>query len=209
MLAATRAADSFTESRARWAYRAVVWISVWPSSFPIIGRDSPSANALEAKEWRKSWMNARVSPHERRYDERTHLDGPITDVSLGAGWVASQTVRINASLGWGRERTELERFRKTWRTVQAGVTAVLPWGFTVGGSGMLRWTEFEGDWFTHTDGTPRNDLTRRLSLFAQKRALTLEGFSPQVSVTQEQRSSNAQLHDYERIFGELRFVRLF
>ena len=41
------------------------------------------------------------------------------------------------------------------------------------------------------------------------RALTVEGFSPQISVTREQRSSTAQLHVYERIFGELRFVRLF
>ena len=48
-----------------------------------------------------------------------------------------------------------------------------------------------------------------MRLFAHNRALTLEGFSPQVSVVQEQRTTNAQLHDYERISGELRFVRLF
>ena len=59
------------------------------------------------------------------------------------------------------------------------------------------------------DGSPRSDITRSLRVFAHNRALTLEGFSPQVSVVQEQRTSTAQLHDYERIFGELRFVRLF
>ena len=46
-------------------------------------------------------------------------------------------------------------------------------------------------------------------MFAHNRALTVQGFSPQVSVTQESRTTNAQLHDYERVFGELRFVRLF
>ena len=85
--------------------------------------------------------------------------------------------------------------------VQVGATAALPWGFTVGGSGSLRWTGYEGEWFPFTTvGTERRDLTRSLRVFAHNRALTLEGFSPQVSVVQEQRTSNAQLHDYERIF---------
>ena len=159
---------------------------------------------------RRTTVNARASRHERRYDERTHLDGPITDVSVGVGWVTSPTVRIDASVGWSRERTETERWRNSRRWVQLGATAALPWGFTVGGSGTLRWTEYEGDWFPFTiDGSPRSDITRSLRVFAHNRALTLQGFSPQVSVVQEQRTSTAQLHDYERIFGELRFVRLF
>ncbi len=52
-------------------------------------------------------------------------------------------------------------------------------------------------------------LTRSFRLNAYNRAFTVEGFSPQVSVVQEERTSNAQLHDYKRIYGELRFVRLF
>ena len=158
----------------------------------------------------RTTLNARASRHERRYDEDTHRDGPVTDVSLGVGWVASPTVRIDASVGWGRLRPETERERHSRRSVQVGATAALPWGFTVGGSGALRWTDYEGEWFPFTTvGTPRSDLTRSLRVFAHNRAFTLEGFSPQVSVVQEQRTSNAQLHDYERISGELRFVRLF
>ena len=52
-------------------------------------------------------------------------------------------------------------------------------------------------------------MTRTIRLFAHNRALTLKGFSPQISVTREQRTTNAQLHDYQRTSGELRFVRLF
>ena len=159
---------------------------------------------------RRTTLSAHLSRHERRYDERTHLDGPVTDVSVSAGWVASPTVRIDASMGWGRERPETESQRQSNRRVQLGVTAQLPWGFTVGGTGILRWADYEGNWFPFTEpGQSRSDLTRTLRLFAHNRALTVEGFSPQLSVTQEQRSSNAQLHDYERLFGELRFVRLF
>ena len=80
----------------------------------------------------------------------------------------------------------------------------------MGGSGSLRWVDYEGDWFPFTEGgSPRRDLVRSLRVFAHNRAVTLGGFSPQISVVQEQRTSSAQLHDYQRIFGELQFVRLF
>ena len=157
----------------------------------------------------RTTLNARLSWHRRKYDEQEGRDGPIADISVGAGWLASQTLRIDAGIGWGRERTETERWRNSRRWVRLGATAILPWGFTVGGSGALRWTEYEGNWAPFVVGTPRSDLTRTIRLFAHNRALTLEGFSPQLSVTQEQRTSNAQLHDYQRTFGELRFVRLF
>ncbi len=159
---------------------------------------------------RRTSLNARIWRYERRYDTEDHRDGPVTDVSLGTSWVASPTARIDAALGWGRERTELERFRNERRSVRVGATLALPWGFTVGGSGTLRWTDYEGNWsfFTQT-AAPRKDITRTLRLFAHNRALTVQGFSPQVSVVREDRTSNAQLHGYERTFGELRFVRLF
>ena len=157
----------------------------------------------------RTTVNARLSWHRRKYDEQDHRDGPNTDISVGAGWLASQTLRIDAGLGWGRERTEAERWRNSRRWVRLGATAILPWGFTVGGSGALRWTGYEGNWAPFVVGSPRSDLTRTIRLFAHNRALTLEGFSPQISVTLEQRTTNAQLHDYERTFGELRFVRLF
>ncbi|MDE0050897.1 MAG: surface lipoprotein assembly modifier [Rhodospirillales bacterium] len=147
---------------------------------------------------------------ERRYDAEEGRDGPITDVSLGTFWVASPTLRLDAGLGWGRERPELERFRNASRRLHVGATAALPWGFTVGGSGALRWTDWEGSWLPFVEGGgERRDLTRTIRVFAHNRALTVEGFSPQISVTQESRTTNAQLHDYERTFGEVRFVRLF
>ena len=41
------------------------------------------------------------------------------------------------------------------------------------------------------------------------RGFTLYGFSPELVVVEEERESNAQLRDYERTRGELRFVRQF
>ena len=80
----------------------------------------------------------------------------------------------------------------------------------MGVSGTLRWTEYEGNWFPFTeDASPRSDITRHLRVFAHNRAFTVDGFSPQGSLVREDRTSTAQLHDYERTSGELPFVRLF
>ena len=61
MLQAIRSAASWMESCARWAYLAVVSISLCPSSLPITGSVSPSARALEAKECRRSWIRTSSS----------------------------------------------------------------------------------------------------------------------------------------------------
>ena len=159
---------------------------------------------------RRMAVNAQLTRHERKYDERSHLDGPATNVSLRGTYVLGPTVRTNAAIGWGRDRPEAERFRHDRRSVQAGITAALPWGFTVGATGTLRWTDYEGNWSFFTQSNqPRRDLTRSLRVNAFNRGFTIGGFSPQVSLVREDRTSNAQLHDYERTFGELRFVRLF
>ena len=159
---------------------------------------------------RRMVATLRASRHERRYDERDHLDGPVMDVSLSASHAFGPTLRGNLGVGWGRDRPETERWRHERRWVHAGLTAALPWGFTVGATGTLRWADYEGNWFPFVAGdTPRRDLTRSIRFNVHNRGVTVGGFSPQLSAVREQRVSNAQLHDYERISGELRFVRLF
>ena len=62
MLSPTRAAEAFSISRARCAYRAVVPMVEWPSSCPIMLRLSPSAKAREAYECLRSWIRTSFSP---------------------------------------------------------------------------------------------------------------------------------------------------
>ena len=80
----------------------------------------------------------------------------------------------------------------------------------MGGSGELRWTDYEGNWFPFTTtGEPREDRTRSLRASVHNRVFAWKGFSPQLSLVHEVRTTNAQLYDYKRTGGELRFVRLF
>ena len=152
---------------------------------------------------------ARTSWHDRAYRTQDHLDGPVLDASLSGGWVVTPTVRADAGLGWGQQRTEAEQWRHDYRWLRTGVSVALPKGFTVGTSGELRWTDYEGNWFPHTAGGPREDRTHSLRASVHNRALAWQGFSPEVSLVHEVRSTNAQLYDYERTGGELRFVKLF
>ena len=156
-------------------------------------------------------LSAHASWHDRRYRLREFLDGPLLAASLSASWVVTPTVRADAAVGFGRERTEAESWRNRSRWVRAGVTVALPLGFTAGGSVQVRRTEYEGRWFpfVRERGRSREDRTRTLSASLYHRAFTVYGFSPQLVVTKDVRTSNAQLYGYERTRGEMRFVRQF
>ncbi len=153
---------------------------------------------------------ARTSWHDRRYRTGTHLDGPVWDATLHGSWVVTPTVRADLSGGYAQQRPKSRRDRHLGRWLGTGVTVALPWGFTVGGNAEVRWTDYERGWFPFiADNGPREDRTLSYRLSAYNRALTLAGFSPELALVRETRDSNAQLHDYSRTSGELRFVRQF
>ena len=122
--------------------------------------------------------NARLSWHDRRYRRSRSLDGPVRDLSLGASWVATPTLRLNASVGHATERPLRVRNRFASRRLRVGAQWALPRGFSVGGRAEIRWTDFEGVQFPPTrDGLPREDRTRSLSASLHHRRFTLYGFS--------------------------------
>ncbi len=159
---------------------------------------------------RRLTARGRASWHERTYRKRKPLDGPIFDLSLSGSWLLTPTIRTDATVGYGRERPESLVWRNTSGRARLGASIALPLGFTVGGSGEMRWTKYEGRWFPFTtDGSSREDRTRILQASVFNRVFTVFGFSPQFVVVNEARESNAQLYDYKRTRAELRFVRQF
>ena len=134
----------------------------------------------------------------------------MIDASLGGTWRLSPTLQANTVFGYAKERPEGLRNRNESRWLRAGLAVALPRGFNVSGSAQLRRTGFEGDWQPFTrPGEHRSDRTRSLHLLVHKRDFTFFGFSPQAVVIREIRDSTAQLHDYRRTRGELRFERQF
>jgi len=148
--------------------------------------------------------------HDRRHVGNHAFDGPVVDLGAGLGWLATPTIRLDTAAGWSMQRTKQENGRNASRWLRAGATALMPWGFTLGGSGTVRWTGYEGNFAPFVlGGGARRDRTWSIRLNLHNRAVTLRGFSPQISAVYEKRISNAQLHGYKRFSSELRLVRLF
>ena len=155
-------------------------------------------------------VSGRASWYRRDHRTKDFLDGPVLDFSLSGSWVILPILRADGAAGYDRVRSRSETWRNASRWMRLGASVALPLGFTVGGSGELRWTNYEGNWFPFTrDGAPREDRTRILRATVHNRAFTLFGFSPQLVVTNEARDTNAQLYDYKRTRAELRAVRQF
>ena len=158
-------------------------------------------------------LAANATWHGRRYRTRDYLDGPVFDSSLRAAWVAMPTVRLEFSGGYGWERPSFERWRTRTHWLGTGVSVILPFGFNVGAGAEIRWTDYHesaGRWFPNIDdGSAREDRTSSLRASVHNRGFTLFGFSPELVVVHEERETNAQLYDFERTRGELRFVRQF
>ena len=155
--------------------------------------------------------NVRGSWEHRNHRERDSQDGHVADVSLGATWTITPILRVNASMGYGRERPDSESYRNRSLRVRAGLSAILPRGFNASASAQFRETDYEGNWslYTGSPDVPREDRTRTLSLSVHKRDFTLYGFAPELAVVHEERESNVGIHNYNRTRGELRFVRQF
>ncbi len=156
-------------------------------------------------------VQGRAGLRERNCRDCDWLDGPVGEVSLGANWVALPILRVGGNAGWNWSRAEEEDWRTDGPTASLGATLALPLGFTVGARATMVWTDYEGRGFRHRtrDRQPREDKTRILSLSVHNRAVTVLGFSPRLSLINEQRETNAQALDYERDRAELSFVRQF
>ena len=156
-------------------------------------------------------LDARLGARRRNIRDRDWLDGPVGEVGIGLSWTALPVLRLDARAGHHWSRANGEHWRTRGPDASLGATLALPAGFTLGARAAMRWTDYQGRGFAHNtiDGEPREDRTQLLSLSVHNRAVTVLGFSPRLSLVNEQRETNAQALDYERNRAELSFVRQF
>ena len=204
----------FAHAGPRWVVGNRTEMNLLASARRSWSGGEPQYHALGARFEMSHFLNRRVlvrtqaSYHQRAYDEDIHLDGPRSDFSLTGLWQATPTTRLEATVGLTREQTERESWRNSGQSVGLGTSVDLPHGFTVGLNGEYRWTNYEGNSGYTPSGESRSDRTRTLSFSLYNRGFTVQGFSPKLVLTREDRESNAQLHDYQKTRAELRFVRL-
>ena len=180
----------------------------WLATSPYY-KDLGARSQINHRLNRRTTLTGRTSWYDRKYRKNRVLDGSIFDFAVSGTWLATPTVQANAAVGYADEHTSSKTWRNDSRWAKIGVSVALPRGFTVGGSGEYRRTEYEGNWFPFTDGSSRSDRTEILQAFVFNRAFTLYGFSPKLVVTHEERKTNAQVYDYDSTNGEVRLVRQF
>ncbi len=146
---------------------------------------------------------------QRSYDRSPAYDGPLTRISAGISRVLTPTLRADAELVWSAERPGVAASRNRGLEASAGLSVLLPGGLTISGRATLVKTRYEGTRYDVFDESDREDETRSLTLSLHRRDLTIFGFSPEVSIHRQERTSNAQLAGYRRTSGNLGFVRPF
>lgn len=156
-------------------------------------------------------VSGQASWHGRRYRTQTAYDGPVMDVALRTSLVVDPTVRLEFSGGYGRQRPKWLSRRHRSRWLGTDVSVILPLGFTVGAGAEVRWADYNPGWwpFLRDNLERRRDRTKSFRASVHNRGWTVFGFSPELVVVNEERETNAQLYDFDRTRGELRFVQQF
>ena len=155
-------------------------------------------------------LSGRATWSDRKYQQNDFLEGPLMVFSLGASYVPFPIVQVNGLVGYIDQDATAHHWNSTGYWTRLGTNVALPWGFTVGVSGEVRWTNYEDGWgFITPGGSAREDQTRILQATLLNRAITVYGFSPQILYSNELRESNGQGFDFKRNRVELRFVRQF
>ena len=139
---------------------------------------------------RRILLSGQASWYEREYRKLDYLDGSTLDLTVKGSWVLSPTVRLEGAVGYADDHTKSKTWRHDTRWGRIGASVILPRGYTVGGSTEFRRTKYEGNWFPFTSGEPRKDRTKILRASVYNRAFTLYGFSPQLSITHEEKTYN-------------------
>ena len=155
-------------------------------------------------------LSGRALWSDRKYQQQKFLEGPLMVFSLAASYVPFPIVGVNALVGYQEQDALSHQWNNAGYWTRIGANVALPWGFSMGLSAEFRWTDYEGSWFPFTtDGSTREDQTRILGATLLNRAITVFGFSPQVAFSNQLRTSNAQLFDFQRNLVEMRWVRQF
>lgn len=155
---------------------------------------------------RKAGINGRVAWGKTRRRRGSATDGTEVDYTLGGTYLFSPLLQGSAGIGLSGERLKNGAHNRE-RSVNVGLGAILPKGWTLGGN--LEWSRQRHGFDAPFSTERRVDRKRTSRLFLLNRRLVLFGFSPQFIVARERQKSNSTLNNYRRTRADLRFVRQF
>ena len=163
-----------------------------------------SSDWLIAPAWRLSGS----AGAERVSYESFLGDGTSYAATLGLAHAYGQATMLRADGSFRRETVERDAY--SWREYVLGLSASreLPEGFVVTAGPSFRWRAYDGI-LASLSRDPREDETLAGRVTVSNRHIDLFGFMPEVTVRYEERDSNLNLYDYDRVVAELGVVRTF
>ena len=159
---------------------------------------------LVAPAWRLSGSVA----GERVFYETFLGDGTSYAATLGLAHALNQATLLRADGSFRRETVERDAY--SWREYVLGLSASreLPEGFVVTAGPSYRWRAYDGI-LASLSRDPREDETLAGRITVSNRHIDLFGFMPEVTVRYEERDSNVDLYDYDRVVADIGVVRTF
>ena len=163
-----------------------------------------SSDWLVAPAWRLSGSVA----GERVFYEGFLGDGSLYAATLGLAHALNQATLLRADTSFRREQVERDAY--SWREYVVGLSASreLPEGFVVTAGPSYRWRSYDGV-LASLSRVPREDETFAGRITVSNRHISLFGFMPEVTVRYEERDSNVDLYDYDRVVADIGVVRTF
>ena len=155
-----------------------------------------------------------LHPHarlvERNYRETGDQNGLRWSTGLTANLHVTPQLIIHGGFRYAAERPQRRDYRNIRRSFSLGGSCDLPFGVTAALDASFVRTGFEPNWSFFTRGEPeRKDRLRSYRFSLGYRGRILGGFAPRLSVTRDERKSNAQLQGFERWHGQIALVRQF
>ena len=162
----------------------------------------------------RTYLRTHLGVHRKTHtrDGQSHLDGNEYEAGANVTFRLSPTVNVDGGLSFSRSAPKgAPASRRRTVVGEAGISTLLPSGFTVGFSGSLADTKYAGmpGGVPTRDSLPRSDSTKSLQAKLLHRDFTLFGFSPELAVAHERLDTNAQAANYQRNRAWINLVRQF
>ena len=156
-------------------------------------------------------LGGNASWYRRRYDDNEDLNGPGGDLGLRASFALHPRARLNFKVGHEfRDPDNSIKSRYKRRFVEPGFEMEFEKGLSFSFSHRLQRTQYEGPWRPFNIGDQaRKDRTKSTRFEFRHRKFRLMNFDPRFAFIFDERTSNAQLHTYDRFRVEMGFARVW
>ena len=155
-------------------------------------------------------VRGEIGTYNRLHAYDYQSDGRRKYINFGSDFRLSDTALLSVNYSRFFNGAESIKNRSNGYSLGASVSFALQGGYDLSFGADYTSTKIEGNWFPFIiDGSMRNDHLRAFSVGIGNRNFRLFGFSPKLSVTAYNKTSNVENAGYKKMRAEFSFVRYY